>query len=89
MDLVMSLWPFFLRYGYAILFFGIALENAGLPLPGEIFLLAAGFLASTGPFKLPLVIALGAAGNGSRPATTGITALSSSPPCLSPWGTFS
>ena len=62
MDLLISLWPFFLRYGYAILFLGIALENAGLPLPGEVFLFAAGFLASTGPFKLPLVILLGAAG---------------------------
>lgn len=62
MDLVMSLWPFFVRYGYAILFLGIALENAGLPLPGEVSLFAAGFLASTGPFQLPLVILLGAAG---------------------------
>jgi len=62
MDLLSSLWPFFIRYGYVVLFFGIALENAGLPLPGEIFLFAAGFLASTGSFKLPLVIALGAVG---------------------------
>ena len=31
MDPLMSVWPFFSRYGYAILFFGIALENAGLP----------------------------------------------------------
>lgn len=62
MDVVISLWPFFIRYGYAILFFGIALENVGLPLPGEVFLFAAGFLASTGSFKLFVVIALGAAG---------------------------
>lgn len=62
MDSVVSLWPFLPRYGYAILFLGIALENTGLPLPGEVFLLAAGFLASAGPFELPLVIALGAAG---------------------------
>lgn len=62
MNLLISLWRFLPRYGYAILFLGIALENAGLPLPGELFLLAAGFLASTGPFELPLVIALGAAG---------------------------
>ncbi len=62
MDLFGSLWPFFIKHGYAVLFFGIALENAGLLLPGEIFLLAAGFLASTGSFRLPLVIAFGAAG---------------------------
>jgi membrane protein DedA with SNARE-associated domain len=57
-----SLWPFFMKYGYVVLFFGVALENAGLLLPGELFLFAAGFLASTGSFRLPLVIALGAAG---------------------------
>lgn len=62
MDPVVNPWPFLPRHGYAILFLGIALENAGLPLPGEVFLLAAGFLASTGPFELPFVIALGAAG---------------------------
>ena len=62
MDLLVSLWPFLPRYGYAILFLGIALENVGLPLPGEVFLFAAGFLASTGSFNLPFVIALGAAG---------------------------
>jgi len=51
-----------MKYGYVVLFFGVALENAGLLLPGELFLFAAGFLASTGSFRLPLVIALGAAG---------------------------
>lgn len=61
-DLAISLWPFFLQYGYVILFLGIALENAGLPLPGEIFLVAAGLSASTGSFKLFAVIALGTAG---------------------------
>lgn len=62
MDAMISLWPFFIRYGYAILFLGIALENAGLPLPGEVFLFAAGALVSTGQFKLLVVIALGTAG---------------------------
>ena len=62
MDLMSSLWPFFLKYGYGILFLGIVLENVGLPLPGEVFLFAAGFSASTGLFKLPLVITVGAAG---------------------------
>lgn len=62
MDLAISLWPFFIRYGYAILFLGIALENVGLPLPGEVFLFAAGLLASRGSFELFTVIVLGTAG---------------------------
>jgi membrane protein DedA with SNARE-associated domain len=53
---------FIFRYGYAVVFLGVALENAGLPIPGEVFLFAAGFLASAGNFQLLLVIALGAAG---------------------------
>jgi membrane protein DedA with SNARE-associated domain len=31
-------------YGYWVLFFGVMLENAGIPLPGETALLAAGYL---------------------------------------------
>jgi membrane protein DedA with SNARE-associated domain len=62
MDVAIGLWPFFIRYGYTILILGIALENVGLPLPGEVFLFAAGLLASTGSFKLLIVIALGTAG---------------------------
>ena len=33
-------------YGYPVLFLGVLLENAGLPLPGEAAVLASGFLAS-------------------------------------------
>jgi membrane protein DedA with SNARE-associated domain len=33
-------------HGYWVLFFGIMLENAGIPLPGETALLAAAFLSS-------------------------------------------
>ncbi len=62
MDPLISVWPFFSRYGYAILFFGIALENAGLPLPGEVLLFAMGFLSSSGASAFPVVIALGTAG---------------------------
>lgn len=35
----------FARYGYWVIFFGVMLENAGLPVPGETVLLFAGFLA--------------------------------------------
>ena len=37
---------FLVEYGYLALFFGIMLENAGIPLPGETALVAAGFLSS-------------------------------------------
>ena len=40
-----TLSDFFLRYGYWVIFFGVMLENAGIPIPGETVLLFAGFLA--------------------------------------------
>jgi membrane-associated protein len=48
-------------YGYPILFAGVMLENAGLPVPGETAVLVGGFLASEGGgryFQLPVVIAV-------------------------------
>ena len=36
------------QYGYWTLFFGIMLENTGLPLPGETITLVGGFLAGSG-----------------------------------------
>ncbi len=43
---------FFARYGYWAVFFGVMLENAGIPLPGETVLLFAGFLAYQGKINL-------------------------------------
>jgi membrane protein DedA with SNARE-associated domain len=46
-------------YGYPVLFVGVLLENAGIPVPGETAVLVAGFLASSeggGHFFLPYVI---------------------------------
>ena len=40
-----TLADFFSRYGYWVMFFGVMLENAGIPIPGETVLLFAGFLA--------------------------------------------
>src|SRR5438270_5049818 len=37
---------YFAAYGYPILFCGVLLENAGIPVPGETAVLVAGFLAS-------------------------------------------
>jgi len=52
----------FIKYGYWALFFGVALENAGLPLPGETLLLAAGFFAARGHFTLLTVIGVALVG---------------------------
>ncbi|MGH9822638.1 MAG: DedA family protein [Blastocatellia bacterium] len=50
------------EWGYWIVFFGVMLENAGVPLPGETILLAAGFFASQGHLRLPAVMAVAAGG---------------------------
>ncbi|HEY6332911.1 MAG TPA: DedA family protein, partial [Blastocatellia bacterium] len=50
------------RWGYWIIFFGVMLENAGIPVPGETVLLAAGFFASRGHLSILPVMALAAAG---------------------------
>jgi membrane protein DedA with SNARE-associated domain len=46
----------FARYGYAVVFFGVLIENAGIPVPGETMLLAGGALAQLGRLSLPWVI---------------------------------
>lgn len=45
-------------YGYPILFAGVMLENAGIPVPGETAVLAFGYLASCGYFDIRIVIGL-------------------------------
>ncbi len=47
---------FFARYGYWAVFFGVMLENAGLPVPGETILIFAGFLAYHGELQLARAI---------------------------------
>ncbi len=51
------------RYGYGIIFSGILLENAGIPLPGETLTLIGGFLAGNGELNFGgvLVSAIGGA----------------------------
>jgi membrane protein DedA with SNARE-associated domain len=53
---------YMLLYGYWAIFFGVMLENAGLPLPGETILLIGGYFASTGKFHFGLVILIAAIG---------------------------
>ena len=57
-----TLFAYFARYGYFVVFFGVMLENAGVPVPGETILLAAGFFAAQGHFDLWMVIAIAAFG---------------------------
>ena len=52
----------FARYGYGVVFAGVFLENAGLPVPGETALLAGAALAHNGQLKLAWVIVIAIAG---------------------------
>jgi membrane protein DedA with SNARE-associated domain len=45
----------FARYGYAVVFAGVFLENTGLPVPGETALLAGAALANSGQLSLAWV----------------------------------
>ena len=62
MEILETLIGLFTHYGYWVVFFGVMLENAGLPVPGETILLAAGFSAADGHFSLPLVMLIAAVG---------------------------
>ena len=53
---------YMLVYGYWAVFFGVMLENAGVPLPGETILLIAGYFAATGEFQVLLVMLIAASG---------------------------
>jgi membrane protein DedA with SNARE-associated domain len=52
----------FTHFGYWAVFFGVMLENAGIPVPGETILLFASFLAWQGRFELPAVILIACCG---------------------------
>ena len=46
---------YMLAYGYWAVFFGVMLENAGLPVPGETILLVGGYFASVHPNHFNLI----------------------------------
>ncbi len=50
--------PYVHAYGYWMAFFGMMLENAGLPVPGETALIVMSFFAGQGLLKIWLVIPL-------------------------------
>jgi membrane protein DedA with SNARE-associated domain len=45
------------QYGYWAVFIGIALENTGVPLPGETVTIVAGFLAGSGELNYWIILA--------------------------------
>ncbi len=49
-------------YGYWAVFVGIAIENMGIPLPGETIVIVGGFLAGSGELNYWLVLASAIAG---------------------------
>jgi membrane protein DedA with SNARE-associated domain len=57
-----TLAEFFAEYGYWVVFVGVMLENAGIPIPGETVLLFAGFLAYHGKIDLLSSILVAIAG---------------------------
>ena len=59
MDRVLSLTE---HYGYLVVLFGVMAESAGVPLPGETILLAAGVLVQRGHLDLGDTIAFGILG---------------------------
>ena len=52
----------FARYGYAVVFVGVLLENTGIPVPGETILLAGAALAQFGRLSFAWVVAAAVAG---------------------------
>jgi membrane protein DedA with SNARE-associated domain len=50
------------EYGYWAVFVGIAIENTGIPLPGETIILIGGFLAGSGELNYWLVLLSAIAG---------------------------
>jgi membrane protein DedA with SNARE-associated domain len=60
--MIQTLFGYFILFGYWVVLFGVALENAGLPIPGETILLAAGFFAAQGHFSLQFVIVIATTG---------------------------
>jgi len=61
-DIFHLLSEFFARYGYWAVFFGVMLENIGIPIPGETVLLFAGFLSYQGKINIIPAIATAMAG---------------------------
>jgi membrane protein DedA with SNARE-associated domain len=51
-----------IQYGLVLLFLAVAIESAGVPIPGETTLVTAAFLASQGHYSIVWVIVIAATG---------------------------
>lgn len=54
--------PYLDQYGYLAIFFGILVEDFGIPLPGEALLVAGALFSALGSFKIEWVALLGLCG---------------------------
>ncbi len=54
--------PYLNNYGYPAVFFGVLLEDFGIPLPGETILLTGALFSTLGSFKIEWVALLGFCG---------------------------
>jgi membrane protein DedA with SNARE-associated domain len=55
--------PYILAYGYWVAFFGMMLENAGIPVPAETALIVCSLFASQGTLKIGLIIPIAILGD--------------------------
>ncbi len=55
--------PYILAHGYWVAFFGMMLENAGIPVPAETALIVCSFFASQGTLKIWLIIPIAILGD--------------------------
>jgi membrane protein DedA with SNARE-associated domain/membrane-associated phospholipid phosphatase len=62
MDTIEKVLSLLAEYGYWIVLFGVMLESAGVPIPGETILLASGVLAQQGRLDVEDAILFGALG---------------------------
>jgi membrane protein DedA with SNARE-associated domain len=51
--------PYLDKYGYWAIFFGVLLEDFGIPAPGETLLISGGLLAAMGTLRVEWVVLLG------------------------------
>lgn len=61
-EVVHTIYSLFGRFGYAAIFFGVMLDGAGIPIPGELVLLLTGSLVADGKFAFAAAVAAAAAG---------------------------
>ena len=61
-DIVELIYSLFARFGYGAIFFGVMLDNAGFPVPGELVLLIVGSLVDRGEFAIVPAVLVAATG---------------------------